>query len=104
MLIKTLCYSDSCIAFTVGVDDTVVVKSWQLLENYGSIVCGSYRNNVLDINKISDDESVNLIKECIEGNDGEKSEEVKVTVITLKVAPKGFIPYFTLIRRAQTIN
>ena len=40
MLIKTICSSDSYIAFTVGVDATGVVKSWQLLESCGAIVDG----------------------------------------------------------------
>ena len=61
MLKKFLCYSDSYIVFTVGVDATVVVKSWKLLESYGKMIVVSYLNHFLGVTKISDDESVNLI-------------------------------------------
>ena len=81
-----------------------MVKSWQLLESYGAIIGGLYNNHFLDVTKISDDESLNLIKECIEGKHGEKESEVKVSEINLKVVPKVFSPYFTMIGRAQTIN
>ena len=35
---------------------------------------------------------------------GESADEVNLAVITLKVAPKVFIPYFTLVGRTHTIN
>ena len=104
MLRNFLCYSYSYIAFIVGVDATVVVKSLILLKSYGAIIGVSYLNHFLDVTKISDDESVNLIKQFIEGKHGEKASEVKVSVITLQVLPKLFSPYFKLIRRAHTIN
>ena len=62
MLIKTLCSSYRYIDFTVGVDADVVVKLWQLLEIYEEFVGGSHPNHFWDVDKISDDESVNLIK------------------------------------------
>ena len=83
MLRKTISSSDSYIPFTVGVDATVVVKSWQILESYKEIFDGSYPINFLDVTRISHDEIVNLIKECIKGKHIEKSAEVKVYVITL---------------------
>ena len=63
---KNICSLDSYIYFTVGFDATVMVKSWQLLESYGAIVGGSYPNRFLNVTNISDDENVNLIKECID--------------------------------------
>ena len=51
MLRKTICSSDSYIGFTVGFDATVVVKSWKLLESYGSIIGVSYPNHFLGVIK-----------------------------------------------------
>lgn len=96
--------SSGPIAFTVGVDAIVVVKSWQKLPRHGTIVGASYPNHFLLIGGKSDEEIVALLKECTKGNHGEKAAEVKVAVISLQVAPKGFSPYFTLVGRAQTIN
>ena len=62
MIRKTRFSSYNYIAFTVGVDATVVVKSCKLFESYREIVGGSYPNNFWDINKISDDEILNLMK------------------------------------------
>ena len=42
--------------------------------------------------KISDDESVNLIKECIERKHGENAAKVRVAVINLQVVPKVLFP------------
>ena len=44
MLRGTLFSSNSYIDFKVGVDATVVRKSWQILESYGEIVGWSYPN------------------------------------------------------------
>ena len=57
----------------VGVDSVVVVKSWQPLESYGEFVGGSYPSHFFYVTKISDDESVNLIEECIKVNHGENA-------------------------------
>ena len=62
ILRKTLYSSDGYIGFTFGNDATVVLKSWQPLEVYWSIVGGSYPNHFLGVTKISHDESVNLMK------------------------------------------
>ena len=57
----------------VGVDSVVVVKSWQPLESYGEFVGGSYPSHFFYVTKISDDESLNLIREFIEGKHGENA-------------------------------
>ena len=92
------------IDFTVGVDDTVVVKSRKLLHSHGDIVGGAYPNKILDIKNKSDEETISLMKECIDGKNGLHTHEVKVDVITMQVLPQGFSPYFTLVGLPQTIN
>ena len=92
------------ISFTFGVDTMVVVKSLQILQIHGGIVGRSYPNNFLDIKNKSDEETVALMKECIDGKHGLQAYEVKVAVITIQVVPQGFSPYSTLVGRPQTIN
>ena len=46
---KAMGSTSTPIYFTVGVDDTVVVKSWQLLQSHVSIVGGAYPNQFLFI-------------------------------------------------------
>ena len=50
------------IAFTVGVDTTVVFKYWQLMRSRGGIVGGEYPNNLLDVRNLYDGKSVSIIK------------------------------------------
>eukprot|EP00957_Ditylum_brightwellii_P090973 6927066-Ditylum_brightwellii.AAC.1 len=55
------------IAFTAGIDVTIVVKSWQLLHSHGAIVGDMYPNHFLDVKGKSDEKTVELTKECIAG-------------------------------------
>ena len=92
------------IDFTVVVDATVVVKSWQILQSHGAFVDGEYPNHFWDIKNKSDEETVALMKEFVDGKHCLQTDEVKVAVITMHVVPQGFGPYFTLFGRTHTIN
>ena len=54
--------SDFSTIFSVVVDATVVVKSWQILEIHGTIVGDIYPNNFLDVKGDSYGESIALLK------------------------------------------
>eukprot|EP00957_Ditylum_brightwellii_P163490 12447246-Ditylum_brightwellii.AAC.1 len=56
------------IAFTVGINATIVAKTLQLLQSHGPIMGGVYLNHFLDVKRKSDEETVKLMKECIMGN------------------------------------
>ena len=45
----------------------VVVKSWKLLYIHGAIVGEAYPNHFFSIKNKSDEETVALIKECVDG-------------------------------------
>ena len=99
-------YSDSHIVFTAGVGATSVIKSWQLLEIHGEMVGGSYPNHFTDITDKSDEDTVELVKDCINGKHGENSAEAKAAIVNLKEVTKGFSYHFMLVEHAvtQTIN
>ena len=74
---ESMDYSDSHIVFTAGVGATVVVKSWQLLEIHGEMVGASYPNHFMDITDKSDEDTVELVKYCINGKHGEIQQRQK---------------------------
>ena len=61
-ILKATGSTSNPIAFTVGVDAMVVVKSRQLLQSHGDIVGGAYPNHLLDIKNKSDEETIVLMK------------------------------------------
>ena len=71
------------IDFTVVVDATVVVKSWQILQSHGAFVGGEYPNHFWDIKNKSDEETVALMKEFFDGKHVLQADKLKVTVITM---------------------
>eukprot|EP00957_Ditylum_brightwellii_P132105 10071942-Ditylum_brightwellii.AAC.1 len=68
--------SSTPMAFTVGIDATIVVKSWQLLQSHGAIVGGVQLNHFLDVTGKSDKENVDLMKECIAEKYGDQAAEL----------------------------
>ena len=46
------------VSFKVGVDATIVVKSWQLFTRHGDIVGGKLPNHFFDVKESSDKEIV----------------------------------------------
>ena len=53
------------IVFKVGIDDTVVFKSWKTLQIHGDNIEGMNPNNILDIKSKFDDKTVLLMKEFV---------------------------------------
>ena len=51
------------ILFRVGIDDTVVFKSWKTLQIHGDTIEGMNPNKILDIKSKFDDKTVLLMKE-----------------------------------------
>ena len=51
------------IVLKVGIDDTLVFKSWETLQIHGDIIEGMNPNNILDIKSMFDDKNVLLMKE-----------------------------------------
>ena len=68
------------------------------------MVGGAYPSHFLDIKNKSDEKTVALMKDCVDGKHGLQAYEVKVDVITVQVAPQGFSPHFTLVGSPHTIN
>ena len=54
---------DRCISFSVGVDATVVAKSWQLSSKHQAILGGGYPNHFLCIKNKDDEEIHQLLDE-----------------------------------------
>ena len=50
------------------------VESWQIIERHGTLVGGIHPNNILYVKVKSDEETIALLKECIDEKYGEKSE------------------------------
>ena len=51
-----------------------VCESWQIIERRGALVGGIHPNNILYVKGKSDEETIALLKECIDEKYGEKSE------------------------------
>ena len=70
------------------------------------MVGGSYPNHFMDITDKSDEDTVELVKYCINGKHGENSAEAKVAIVNLKEVTKGFSYYFMLVEHefTQTTN
>ena len=71
-------------AFKSGADTTVAVILCQLLQSHREIFGRSYPIHFIDITEKSDEDNVELMKECMNGNHWEKSAGVKVVVVTLQ--------------------
>ena len=63
------------IAFSVGIDATVVVKGHHMLQLEGLIVCGAYPNNSMDVSDLNKDGLKNFLKDCLDGKKGELADE-----------------------------
>ena len=53
------------IVFKVGIDDTVVFKSWKTLQIHGDTIEGMNPNNILDIKSNFDYKTVLFMKEFV---------------------------------------
>ncbi len=94
------------IAFTAGLDGTVLVKSFQVLHSSNVVVGGAYPNHFIPIPPGSSAvEMGKLLKDCVNGNKyGEPAMEIKVCVISFQDMPPRMCPYFTLVGWPQTVN
>ena len=92
------------VAFSVGVDATVVVAGWQVFHSEGKVVGGAYPNQSHDVSGKSKDELKLFLKECVDGKHGPKAAECKIAVISFQRVPPGMSPYFILGGIGQTIN
>ena len=93
------------VAFSVGFDGTVLVKSYQILHSSNVIVGGAYPNHYIPIpDNFSGDELCTFLKGCVDGKlYGEPAAEIKVCVVSIQDT-HGLSPYFTLVGRPQSIN
>jgi hypothetical protein len=92
------------VAFTLGLDATVVVQGFQLLLSEGVVVGGAYPKHKLDVSDLDNDQMKKFLKECIKGKKGEKAAECKVAVVSFQNTPIGMCPYMILAGCPQTIN
>lgn len=92
------------VAFTVGVDATVVVGGYQYLVTEQAIVGGASPNHSMDVSNLDKDELFAFLKECAAGRKGEKAAEAKIAVVSFQHTPPGICPYFVLAGLPQTIN
>lgn len=92
------------IAFTVGIDATIVVPAYQHLVEVDAIVGGAHRNHVIDVSDKSTDDVKALVKDCLDKKHGDKAAEVKIVVLCFQRTPPGMCPYLCVQGRPQTVN
>ena len=92
------------IAFTVGVDVTVLVKSWQVYAGT-HVVGGAHPNHFLKIDDTwSSEETKDFLQQYLEGKHGELATKVNVAVVSFQEVANGQCPYENLLARSQTTN
>jgi len=96
--------TDKRIAFSVGIDATVLVKTFQYSSQLDAIVGGVYPNHCIDVAGKSPEELNVIIKACLDGYYGNLADEVKVAVVSFQDTPLGMCPYLVLAGNAQTMN
>lgn len=92
------------VVFTVGVDATVLVKTFQYSPQLEAIIGGVYPNHRIDVSGKSNDEISKVIKDCIDGKYGAMADEVKACVVSFQNTPVGMCPYLVVAGNAQTVN
>jgi hypothetical protein len=103
--IRHMAGNQSCrISFSVGIDATVLVRSFGIHQASHAIVGGVTPNIMLDIGGLSSDQVNAMLKDCIDGRMGVMAAEVKVAVVSFQNTPPGISPYFVLCGLPQTIN
>jgi len=93
------------VAFTVGVDATVVVKNVQVAGAHRVVVGLAAPNHFLPIDiNMKSEEWKKYRKGCAEGKEGELAAEIKVCVLSFQNTPKGMCPYLAIAGNPQTLN
>ena len=91
-------------AFNVGVDATVLVKSWQVYAGT-HVVGGAHPKHFLKIDDTwSSEETKNFLQQCLEGKHGELATKVNVSVVLFREVAKDQCTYVNLLARSQTTN
>lgn len=84
------------IAFTVGIDATIVVSAYQHLPEADAIVGGAHPNHFMDVSHKSSDDVKVLLKDCLDKKHGDIAAEVKIVVLSFQRTPPGMCPYFCI--------
>ena len=92
------------ILFSLGIDATKLVKSWQVSTTHCALVGGAAPDHYISLENLDKDSIIAIIEEYRSGKKGILAEEVKVCLLVFQHMPPGMSPYFVLIRRPQTIN
>ena len=92
------------VAFSIGVDATVVVKGYQYLYSEGKVVGGAAPNHIHDVSGKNKEELKSFLKDCIDGKNGDIAAECKMAVVSFQKVPPGMSPYFMLGGLPQTVN
>ncbi|KAL3788099.1 hypothetical protein HJC23_008161 [Cyclotella cryptica] len=92
------------VVFTVGVDATVLVKTFQYSPQLEAVIGSVYPNHRIDVSGKSNDEISKVIKDCIDGKYGAMADEVKACVVSFQNTPVGMCPYLVVAGNAQTVN
>ncbi len=92
------------IAMSLGVDATVILRSFQYLVSHNAVIGGAYPNNWLEVGSTDKDDIQVVLKQCLDGDFGDAAAEVKVTVLSFQFTPPGFPPYLILVGQTQSIN
>ena len=53
------------VAFSIGIDATVVVAGWQVLHSEGKVVRGAAPKHIHNISGMNEDELKDFLKDCI---------------------------------------
>ena len=91
-------------AFSIGVDATVLTKAFQYSSKNGAIIGGVFPNNFIDVRGKSNMEINSILKDCVDGKYGVMANEVKVAGISFQDTPVDMYSYLVVAGNAQTIN
>ena len=94
----------SRVAFTAGIGITDLVKAYQVITSYHSIVGGASTNCLIPVGGLSKEQIFERVKECNKVKHIPMAIEVKVVVVSFQNTPKGMSQFFTLAGHPQTTN
>ena len=92
------------VAFTLGIDGTVLVKGWQHLATERKVVGGAFPNDCHDVANLSKEQLVSFLQDCLDGKNGILAGEVKIAIVNFQDTPTGMSPSVILAGLNQTIN
>lgn len=109
-MIRSMTQDTDClnrIAFSLGIDGTAVVPSFDYIPSAKAIVGGAAPTHFMDVGELNLEEIRSRLKQCIDPKNeigGEKAKEIKLSIGSFQQTPQGISPYLVLNGLPQSIN